>query len=119
MLDGGRGGERVGVMGKLTTHVLDTVSGKPGNGVLVRLLQEGAEVAHGVTNADGRLDAPLLEDGEGVYDLIFEVGGYFGRMGYEEGIFKEAVIRFEMKAGGKYHVPLVCTPWAYSTYRGS
>ncbi|MEP2774923.1 MAG: hydroxyisourate hydrolase [Luteolibacter sp.] len=106
-------------MGKLTTHVLDTVSGKPGDGVVVKLLQDGAEVARGVTNGDGRLDAPLVEDGAGVYDLVFEVGEYFSRKGYEEGIFNEAVIRFEMKSGGKYHVPLVCTPWAYSTYRGS
>lgn len=106
-------------MGKLTTHVLDTVSGKPGEGVVVKLLHCGAEVARGVTNSDGRLDAPLVEDGVGVYDLVFSVGEYFLGKGYKEGIFNEAVIRFEMKAGGKYHVPLVCTPWAYSTYRGS
>ena len=106
-------------MGKLTTHVLDTVSGKPGEGVLVKLTQGGAEIARGVTNADGRLDAPLLEDGEGEYELLFEVGDYFLEKGYEPGIFKTAVIRFEMQRGGKYHVPLVCTPWAYNTYRGS
>jgi len=106
-------------MGKLTTHVLDTVSGKPGGGVLVKLLRDGVEIARGVTNADGRLDAPLVEDGSGEYDLVFEVGDYFSGQGYGEGIFKSVVIRFEMKGEGKYHVPLVCTPWAYSTYRGS
>ena len=53
------------------------------------------------------------------YELVFEVGDYFSEKGYEEGIFKSVVIRFEMKKDGKYHVPLVCTPWAYSTYRGS
>jgi len=106
-------------MGKLTTHVLDTVSGKPGAGVLVKLMRQGEEIARGVTNAEGRLDGPLVEDGEGEYDLVFEVGDYFYGQGYAEGIFKSAVIRFEMRKGGKYHVPLVCTPWAYSTYRGS
>lgn len=106
-------------MGKLTTHVLDTVSGKPGGGVLVKLLRDGVEIARGVTNADGRPDAPLVEDGSGEYDLVFEVGDYFSGQGYGEGIFKSVVIRFEMKGEGKYHVPLVCTPWAYSTYRGS
>lgn len=106
-------------MGKLTTHVLDTVSGRPGAGILVKLARKGEEIARGVTNSDGRLDAPLLEDGEGEYELSFEVGDYFSEKGYPEGIFKTAVIRFEIKAGGSYHVPLVCTPWAYSTYRGS
>ncbi len=106
-------------MGKLTTHVLDTVSGKPGAGVLVKLLKDGAEVARGVTNGDGRLNAPLLEEGSGEYELVFEVGDYFAGQGYEDGIFKNVVIRFEMKGEGKYHVPLVCTPWAYNTYRGS
>lgn len=106
-------------MGKLTTHVLDTVSGRPGEGVLVKLLKNGAEVARGVTNADGRLDAPMIEDGSGEYELVFEVGDYFSGKGYEQGIFRSVVIRFAMDAGGKYHVPLVCTPWAYSTYRGS
>ncbi len=106
-------------MGKLTTHVLDTVSGKPGAGVVVRLSQGGKEVARATTNADGRLDEPLLEDGSGEFELLFEIGAYFSGKGHAEGIFKNAVIRFEMEAGGKYHVPLVCTPWAYSTYRGS
>lgn len=106
-------------MGKLTTHVLDTVSGKPGAGVLVKLMKEGSEIARGVTNGDGRLDKPLVEEGNGEYELVFEVGDYFSEKGYDDGIFKSVVIRFTMDEGGKYHVPLVCTPWAYSTYRGS
>jgi hydroxyisourate hydrolase len=106
-------------MGKLTTHVLDTVSGRPGAGVLVKLYKEGEEVARGMTNADGRLDAPILEGGTGEFDLVFEVGDYFYKQGYEQGIFKTVVIRFVMEGAGNYHVPLVCTPWAYNTYRGS
>ncbi len=106
-------------MGKLTTHVLDTVAGKPAAGVGIALLSGGKEVARAVTNEDGRLGEPLLEDGEGEYELVFEIGEYFSRQDYEEGLFKRVGVRFEMKKGGKYHVPLVCTPWAYSTYRGS
>ncbi len=119
MLAGAVEGERVGAMGKLTTHVLDTVSGKPGVGVVVKLLKDGEEVARGVTNVDGRLDETPMEVGAGEFELVFEVGDYFSGKGYEEGIFKSVGIRFEMKEGGKYHVPLVCTPWAYNTYRGS
>ncbi|MBC7980934.1 MAG: hydroxyisourate hydrolase [Armatimonadetes bacterium] len=106
-------------MGKLTTHVLDTVSGKPAVGVAVRLFQGGIELKNTVTGADGRLDEPLLADGEGEYVLVFEVGEYFLKSGYKEGIFKRVEIRFEMEKDGVYHVPLVCTPWSYSTYRGS
>lgn len=106
-------------MGKLTTHVLDIVSGKPGTGIGVGLRKGGVEIAAGVTNGDGRLDGALVEEGEGEYELEFSVGEYFARMGYEAGIFRVVVIRFQMEREGAYHVPLVCTPWAYSTYRGS
>jgi 5-hydroxyisourate hydrolase len=118
-------------MGRLTTHVLDTAAGKPAAGIAVelfRLSDEGS--AHGVvrtiTNADGRTDAPLLA-GEtfttGAYELRFHVGPYFAAGGARtaDPPFLDIVpIRFAIaEADGHYHVPLLVSPWSYSTYRGS
>ena len=107
-------------MGRLTTHVLDTARGRPGAGVCIELYAgDGAKLADVRTNADGRTDAPLLE-GErfraGIYQLVFHVGAYFGG----EGCFDAVPVRIRITdASQHYHVPLLCSPWGYTTYRGS
>ena len=113
-------------MGRLTTHVLDTMHGRPAGGLALRLLKAGEEVAHAVTNADGRCDAPLLE-GEalkpGLYRLEFEVGAYYRTAGVDlpRPAFLETVaIEFGVAdEAAHYHVPLLVSPYGYSTYRGS
>ena len=106
--------------GRLTTHVLDTARGRPAAGIpveLARLDGDGRElVASTRTNADGRTDAPLLEPLEpGTYELTFDVGGHF-----EEGFLERVPVRFTIAdADAHYHVPLLVSPWSYSTYRGS
>jgi 5-hydroxyisourate hydrolase len=115
-------------MGRLTTHVLDTAHGKPGAGVKVKLFSmEGGRhlVATSVTNGDGRTGQPLL-DGEtyraGTYEIEFLIGDYFGSLGAETGdppFLDEVVVRISLAADGNYHVPLLVSPWSYSTYRGS
>ncbi|HVL34513.1 MAG TPA: hydroxyisourate hydrolase [Burkholderiales bacterium] len=110
-------------MGKLTTHVLDTARGRPGAGIRVDLyaLQGAARtlVKTVRTNADGRTDAPLLDGAAlqaGSYELEFHVGAYFGG----EGMLDVVPVRFRIgEAAAHYHVPLLCSPWSYSTYRGS
>lgn len=108
--------------GRLTTHVLDTARGRPAAGVEIELarLDGGGRtpLARARTNADGRTDAPLAEAlRAGVYELVFAVGDYFG----EEARFLDLVpVRFTVAdPDAHYHVPLLCSPWAYSTYRGS
>jgi len=110
-------------MGKLTTHVLDTAHGRPGAGIAIDLsmLQVGEwKLLKSVrTNADGRTDAPLLE-GEtfrpGAYELAFHLGSYFK----SEGFLDLVPVRFVITdPGAHYHVPLLCSPWSYTTYRGS
>jgi 5-hydroxyisourate hydrolase len=111
--------------GTLTTHVLDIARGRPAAGVgiaLVRLADGGGEqpLASAVTNADGRTDAPLLGALEaGVYELRFAIGAYFAAGG--EPPFLDVVpVRFGVSdPGAHHHVPLLVSPWAYSTYRGS
>ncbi len=122
-------------MGKLSTHVLDTAHGRPAAGVAVELYalddaDGGARtlVASAATNADGRCDRPLLE-GEalraGRYELVFGAGDYFAAQGVD---LPAPALRFVDRvtiafgvadASQNYHVPLVVTPWSYSTYRGS
>jgi 5-hydroxyisourate hydrolase len=98
----------------LSTHVLDTVTGKPAAGVPVELRKDGELVSSTVTNDDGR--AAFGEVGEGIFELEFGVGDYFG----ERPFLDRIPIRFTIAdAGAKYHVPLLVSPWAYSTYRGS
>ncbi len=117
----------------LTTHVLDLASGRPAAGMrvdLVRLGAAGEETLKTIrTNADGRGDGPLIARGEavsGVHELRFHVGAYLGagRDGAPEDApppFLDVVpIRFGLDAdGGHYHVPLLVSPFGYSTYRGS
>ncbi|MEX1045552.1 MAG: hydroxyisourate hydrolase [Chthoniobacterales bacterium] len=108
-------------MGKLSTHVLDTARGRPAAGMKIELrrLPEGDVVKTLTTNSDGRTDELVLgpeEITEGDYELAFHVGDYFG-----ESKFLDVVpVRFRISdAAQGYHVPLLCTPWSYSTYRGS
>ena len=116
-------------MGKLSTHILDTVHGGPAANVLIELYSMGPSPKLLVTvrtNADGRTDAPLLKDADvkrGRYRLVFHVGEHFRRKGVPlpDPPFVDVVpIDFGIaEDGGSYHVPLVCSPWTYSTYRGS
>jgi 5-hydroxyisourate hydrolase len=113
----------------LTTHVLDTAAGRPAAGVLVELFRvdDGAEpLASARTNADGRCDEPLLQGSDfqrGEYELVFHAGEYFdGQFGPLETLrfLNRVVIRFGVAdASEHYHVPLLLSPYAYSTYRGS
>ena len=104
--------------GRLTTHVLDTARGRPAEGVQIELfrLDPRTPLKAVATNADGRTDEPLLTTLEVArYELLFFVGAYFG-----EGLYDEVTIRFRIEnAGWDYHVPLLISPWSYSTYRGS
>ncbi|MDE2120131.1 MAG: hydroxyisourate hydrolase [Betaproteobacteria bacterium] len=117
-------------MSKLTTHVLDTAAGRPAAAVRIDIHAErdGAWRLLGSarTNADGRVDAPLLQGADlapGRYRLVFHVGDYFRAAGHEvaQPAFLEQVpIEFGVSdARAHYHVPLLVTPWSYSTYRGS
>jgi 5-hydroxyisourate hydrolase len=116
-------------MGQLTTHVLDTVSGCPGRGITVRLFrddQPDAPLLITVTNADGRCDAPLLQGEDfvpGRYRLEFAIGAYFSGRGAEltdPPFLDQVVLHFGIADPDQnYHVPLLVSPWAYSTYRGS
>jgi hydroxyisourate hydrolase len=117
-------------MAGLTTHVLDTVRGKPAVGVEIELyaLEHGrAELVRAATtNADGRTDQPLIPAAQarvGTFELRFHIGAYFHAQGASvaEPAFLDIVpIRFSIAdPSAHYHVPLVATPWSYSTYRGS
>lgn len=116
--------------GRLTTHVLDTARGRPAAGVRITLYrisgQSHRKIAETVTNADGRTDAPMLEGDKltpGSYELVFAAGDYLRASGQAgEGVIflDEIPIRFGVPdAGQHYHVPLLISPFAYSTYRGS
>ncbi len=115
-------------MGRLTTHILDTTRGGPAASVEVRLYairEERERVAFAVSNADGRTAKPLLEAAAmltGTYELEFDIGDYFRQSGAavgEPAFLDIVVIRFSINADENYHVPLLCSPWSYSTYRGS
>jgi 2-oxo-4-hydroxy-4-carboxy-5-ureidoimidazoline decarboxylase len=123
--------DRLEVHGRLSTHVLDTQSGRPAAGVLVELLELAANgeqrvMTRAATNRDGRTDAPLIAGQPlpiGRYELRFHVGEYFARMAarLDDPPFLDVVpVRFAVaEPEGDYHVPLLVTPWSYSTYRGS
>jgi 5-hydroxyisourate hydrolase len=117
-------------MGKLSTHVLDITSGKPAAGVVIELhaieLAGRRLLRSVVTNSDGRCDAPLLAGDAllaGAYELVFEAGAYFEAQGVVVPLprFVDRVtLAFGIaNPGENYHVPLLVSPWAYSTYRGS
>ncbi len=112
--------------GFLTTHVLDTANGRPAAGLEIELFRiEGDDrrpLKSVRTNADGRTDKPLLNEDEferGVYEIVFRVGGYFGEGG-EPPFLDLLPLRFGVSdPEAHYHVPLLASPWSYSTYRGS
>jgi len=116
-------------MGRLTTHVLDTASGTPAQAMKLSLfaLENGQRklLKETATNSDGRCDAPLLEAGNfkvGQYEIVFDVGPYFSKLGElpSPNFLNDVPIRFAIAdASAHYHVPLLVSPWAYSTYRGS
>ncbi len=118
-------------MDGLTTHVLDTARGRPAAGMQVELSRldpssgERQKIKAVRTNSDGRTDAPLLAADElssGVYEIVFEVGEYFdGALDVTDPPFLDRVpVRFGIaESSAHYHVPLLASPWSYSTYRGS
>jgi len=114
--------------GSLSTHVLDTMNGRPAAGIGLELYEMGAGarglLVQATTNAGGRTDAPLLAGAPlriGTYELHFVVGPYFARIATADPPYLDIVpVRFSIaEPEGHYHVPLVMTPWSYSTYRGS
>ena len=118
-------------MAGLTTHVLDIARGGPAPGVRIELFEFGGDgarrlVAAMATNADGRTDAPLIAGTDaraGIFELVFHAGDYFRAQGAKlaDPPFLDVVpIRFAVAdPGAHYHVPLLVSPWSYSTYRGS
>ena len=123
--------DRLQVHGRLSTHVLDTHTGRPASGVGIELFEvtksgQSALVGRFTTNADGRTDKPLIANRPvpiGCYELWFEIGTYFAqsKVALPDPAFLDTVpVRFSVAdAEGHYHVPLLVTPWSYSTYRGS
>lgn len=117
-------------MGRLTTHVLDTSLGQPGKGLRIELYRLNGDsrvlVKEVITNSDGRCDAPVL-DGDaftvGEYELVFHAGDYFRKQGVsmnDQPFLDVIPLRFGVAdASQHYHVPLLVTPYSYSTYRGS
>ena len=116
-------------MTKLTTHVLDVFSGRPGKGIKVELFflnGENREKINSITlNDDGRSDKPLVEKDKfknGKYELIFYIGDYFKTVTKLDQLqfLDDVVVRFGISNNNEnYHVPLLVSPWSYSTYRGS
>ena len=98
----------------LSTHVLDTARGRPAAGVAVELRRDGEVVTSAVTDEDGR--ASFGDVGAGAFELEFAVGAYFG----EQPFLDRVPVRFTISdPAAHYHVPLLVSPWSYSTYRGS
>ena len=116
-------------MAKLTTHVLDVYSGKPGKGIKVDLYSiensEKKKLTSIVLNNDGRSDQPLVEKEDfknGKYELVFYIGNYFKPLIKNDDLpfLDDVVVRFGISNNNEnYHVPLLVSPWSYSTYRGS
>lgn len=116
-------------MAKLTTHVLDTALGKPASGLSIELFRVSGQSHHKIgsftTNADGRVDGPLLEGAAakaGTYELVFHAGDYLAQTGQalpEPKFLDQIPIRFGVAEDAHYHVPLLLSAFGYSTYRGS
>jgi 5-hydroxyisourate hydrolase len=119
-------------MGKLTTHVLDTAHGCPAANLKIELwaidsqTDQKTHIKTVSTNSDGRTDSPMLNESEikvGIYELVFSIGDYFATKSSnaaEPAFLDRVPIRFGIAdASAHYHVPLLASPWSYSTYRGS
>jgi 5-hydroxyisourate hydrolase len=117
-------------LARLSTHVLDTSQGRPAAGIAVSLYRMGDAgrelCASAVTNREGRTDEPLLSGDRiptGIYELVFAAGAYLRQQGVmlpEPAFLDEVVIRFSVaEETGNYHVPLLLSPYGYTTYRGS
>ena len=113
-------------MSGLTTHVLDTMHGLPAAGMSLRLMQNNEVLVEAVTNLDGRIDKPLLAGGDlktGAYRIAFDVGEDFRDMGVplnQPSFLETVIVDFHVTdAASHHHVPLLVSPFAYSTYRGS
>ena len=112
--------------GKLSTHVLDTANGGPAAGLKIQLwsieANERRFLKEVITNRDGRPDAPLLLGDElklGVYEMVFQVGSYFLKSP-EDAFLQDVPVRFRiLNSEENYHIPLLVSPWSYTTYRGS
>ena len=115
-------------MGFLTTHILDTAQGKPAHGIQIQLYSTDKQrklIKTLISNADGRTDEQLLSESEfqaGTWELVFRVADYFSNAGLETDqppFLDEITLRFNTSRDDHYHVPLLVSPWSYSTYRGS
>lgn len=114
-------------MAQLTTHILDTANGRPGAGILVRLYRCAAVrelICETYSNTDGRCDQPLLDSTSfkaGTYELTFSVADYFRALdaANETPFLDDITLRVTLAENQHYHVPLLVSPWSYSTYRGS
>ena len=115
-------------MTKLTTHCLDTFSGKPAQGVKVDVYfvsDKKIKISSTILNKNGRSDKPLVDENnfkKGQFELVFFIGDYFKKITNlsEPPFLNEVVIRFGVSNSNEhYHVPLLVSPWSYSTYRGS
>jgi len=111
-------------MNKITTHILDTSRGRPAEGVIVVLFELSADhppapIARGVTTADGRIgDWPEIRPGKGIFKIRFETQPWFDRQSIPT-FYPFVEIHFTVTADGHYHIPLLISPFGYSTYRGS
>jgi 5-hydroxyisourate hydrolase len=111
--------------GKLTTHVLDITNGRPAVGMKIRIYRGSRLLAEAFTNSEGRTDSPLVPEGKlatGDYRIEFEVGGYYAAGGSRDArrfLDVVPVVFLVDDPTRSYHVPLLVSPWAYSTYRGS
>lgn len=121
-----RANRSLNMSAKLSTHVLDLTRGAPAAGMEVELWRLGetpSRLKVITTNVDGRTDVPLLAGDAlqaGDYQLVFKTKDYFARSGVASTFFSHAAVAFRIEdANASYHVPLLVTPWAYSTYRGS
>jgi 5-hydroxyisourate hydrolase len=113
-----QGSARV-MTGYLTTHILDTANGVPAAGVRIELFRRNERLAEMTTNGDGRTDAPVIAKGQlqrGAYELRFHIGDYFGAARFLDVV----PVAFQIEdTNAHYHVPLLVSPFGYSTYRGS
>lgn len=108
-------------MSRITTHILDVSLGRPASDVEIVLYSEGEEIARGRTNADGRMGDWAAAGGgleKGIYKIRFETGAYFSRRAVAT-FYPFVEVFFEVEEEGYYHIPLLLSPWGYSTYRGS